>query len=259
SCTIDPGYDDKRFSGIEIERQLGEQQNTDPTITTDNIDDDNNNRYTNQKKSDTSPKEISFIKSISGGIIVDDSVSTINLEDSIVDNLGGHAIYLKENEKREKNPILKLEVMRSNILSDYQDPYVLELKDICCTNSILTNRVNVKINEKQDGTDDNVTGCSSVKHSRYEEGSTFKNTGKDNTAIVDCTTERPIFISTTFGHPAYLHLDHLNSKSILEGAENTLEMGAFNKNFKPVRMRNLNLKLREFLPLGIKSGVINTY
>lgn len=203
--------------------------------------------------------------------MLDDCVSTMTVEDSIVDNLGGSAIYTKENKKREKNPILKLEARRSDILSDYQDPYILQLKDICCTDSILTNKVNVRVKEKEqsqtnddgDYDDGSNNSCTSMKYSRYEEGSTFETIRKENDAIVDfavnCTQDRPIFVSTRFGDPGYLHLHHMSSKSILERAENTLEMGTFNKNYKPLRIRNLNLRLREFLPLGLKSGVIYQY
>jgi len=274
SCTINPGYDDdnKRSLGIRIEQQEkqeeGEQNQeynaatTTTAITTTTVT-NTNNRYATQKSNKASLKEISLIKSISGGTIVDDSVSLISLEDSIIHNLGGPAIFVKQNNKKEKNPILKLEATRSNILSKYADNYILELKDICCSNCILTNRVSVKLNEKQKEEDltenDADTSCTSLRYSRFEQGSTFEDLGKGNNAIVDCTIERPIFISTTFGHPAYLHLDHLSSKSILEGAQNTLEMGAFNKSYKPLRMRNLELRLQEFLPLGIKAGVVYTY
>jgi hypothetical protein len=243
SCTLNPGYDDNN------------KRSTNTNIS-----------YATQHKSNKASLKgiISLIKSISGGIIVDNSVSVISLEDSIVHNLGGPAIFVRENNKKEKNPTLKLEATRSDILSKYADNYVLELKDICCSNCILTNRVSVKLNEKQEGQtdddDDDDTSCTSyLRYSRYEQGSTFENIGKGNSAIVDCTIDRPIFISTAFGHPAYLHLDNLSSKRILEGAENNLEMGAFNKSYRPVRMRNLNLRLQEFLPLGVKSGVIYTY
>ena len=271
SCTIDPGYDDERFLGIRIEEEGHEQAEEDVQAAADVTN--TNNRYMTEKKSNTSLKEISLNKSISGGIVLDDCVSTMTVEDSIVDNLGGSAIHAKENKKREKNPILKLEATRSDILSDYQDPYILQLKDICCTDSILTNKVNVRVKKKKqdqtnddEGNDDGSSsnkGCTSMKYSRYEEGSTFEKIGKDNGATVDfavnCTQDRPIFVSTRFGDPGYLHLHHMSSKSILERAENTLEMGAFNKNYKPLRIRNLNLRLREFLPLGIKSGVIYQY
>jgi hypothetical protein len=263
SCTVNPGYDDnKRSLGIRIEEQEEQEQEQEQKYNADAA-------ITQHKSNKASLKGIiSLIKSISGGIRVDNSVSVISLEDSIVHNLGGPAIVVRENNKKEKKPTLKLEATRSDILSkyadeDYADNYdVLELKDICCNNCILTNRVSVKLNEEQEGQtdDDDDTSCTSyLRYSRYEQGSTFENIGKCNTAIVDCTIDRPIFISTTFGHPAYLHLDNLSSKRILEGAENNLEMGAFNKSYRSVRMRNLNLRLQEFLPLGVKSGVICTY
>ena len=127
SCTIDPGYDSDRFLGIRIEEGGDEEEDerVAPDVT------NTNNRYMTEKKSNTPLKEISLNKSISGGIVLDDCVSTMTVEDSIVDNLGGSAIYTKENKKREKNPILKLEARRSDILSDYQDPYILQLNDIC--------------------------------------------------------------------------------------------------------------------------------
>ena len=273
SCTINPGYNNKRYLGIRIEEEEQQQQEQekeeedDHTAPATNA----NNTYITPKKSDTSLKEISLIKSISGGIEVDHSVSTITVEDSIVDNLGGPgpAIQVNENNKRE-NTNLKLEARRSDILSRYQDPNVLMLRDICCSNSILTNRVKVvMVNQmKQDQSNNNsndTNSCTSLRNSRYEQESNeqesiFENLGKKgNDAIVDCTVETPIFISTNFGHPAYLHLDHLTSKSILEGAENTLEMGVFNRNDKALGMRNLNLRLREFLPLGIRGGVVYIY
>ena len=266
SCTADPGYDGERFLGIRIEyREEVEDKRVAATTNT------NSGYMTEQKESNTSLKEISLNKSISGGIVVDDSVSIITVEDSIVDNLGGSAIDTKVNNKREKNPILKLEARRSDILSDYQDPYILELDDICCTDSILTSKVSVSVKEKkQNQTDDDEydgdgsnNSCTFMRYCRYEPGSRFEKIRKDNGVIVDfavnCTPDRPIFVSTTFGDPGYLHLHHLSSKSILERAENTLEMGAFNKNYKPLRIRNLNLRLREFLPLGIRSGVIYVY
>ncbi len=261
SCTIDPGYDDKRFLGIRIEQEKKkkkqeeeEKEGEDDTALYTN----SNNSYITDK-SNTLLEEISLNKSISGGIVVDESVSVLTLEDSIVDNLGGPAILVNENNESE-NTNLKLEVSRSDILSKYQDPYVLKLRDICCSNSILTNIVKVNINQKkQDRSNNNSCSNTSLQYSRFEQEPIFEGIGKDNGAIVKCTVERPIFISTSFGHPAYLHLDHLTSKSILEGAENTLEMGVFNGNDKPLGMRNLNLKLREFLPIGIRGGVVYTY
>ena len=281
SCTIDPGYDGERYLGLRIE-EMRDQKEEEQTAKKKKVDHattlvtNPNIGYAMENKSNPSLKDISLSKSISGGILIDDYVSTMIVEDSIIDNLSGSAIYTTENKKREKNPFLKLEVRRSNILSDYQDPYILELEDICCIDSILTNKVKVSVKEKSqndingnNNSDDyysnnnNGNSCTSFRCSRYEEGSTFEKVREHNNVIVNfaenCISDRPIFVSTTFGNPAYLHLHHLSSKSILERAENTLEMGAFNKNYKPLRVRNLTLRLREFLPLGIKSGVIYVY
>jgi hypothetical protein len=162
SCTIDPGYDNNRFLGIEIERyeKAMNENNNNNYSPTANV---NDNAYDSQD-ANTSLKEIILVKSISGAIKVDNSVSLIRVEDSIVDNLGGSAISLKENNGREKNPILKLEVMRSNILSRYQDPYILDLRAILCINSILTNKVNVKRNEKQDQNNNNHNNNKIIKY-----------------------------------------------------------------------------------------------
>lgn len=292
SCTLNPGnyynyhhHDDDSNQigsfGIKIlqqeKQEVMEQEQqydgatvvtptttTTTTTTTTNLKNANNG-YTTQQSNSPSLKEVSLIKSISGGIIVDNSVSLIGLEDSIVHNPGGPAISVKDTNKKEEeeDPMLKLEAKRSTILGKYRDDgYILKLEDICCSDCILMDKMDVILNkeEREDRTDNDKASCtSSLRYTTYEEGSKFENIRKGKIAIVECTVDRPIFISTAFGHPAYLHLDRLTSKSILEGAENTLEMGAFNRSYKPLRMRNLNLRLQEFLPLGIKSGVIYLY
>ena len=284
SCTLNPvnyyyhHHDDDsdqiRSLGIKIlQQEKQEAMEQEPqydgatvvttTTTTANLKNANNG-YTTQQSNSLSLKEVSLIKSISGGIIVDNSISLISLEDSIVHNPGGPAISVKDtNKKEEQDPMLNLEAKRSTILGKYrEDDCILKLRDICCSDCILMDKMYVILNEegREDRTDNDKASCtSSLRYTRYEEGSKFENVGKDKIKIVECTVDRPVFISTAFGHPAYLHLDRLTSKSILEGAENTLEMGAFNRSYKPLRMRNLNLRLQEFLPLGIKSGVIYLY
>jgi hypothetical protein len=284
SCTIDPGYDDKRFLGVEIKSSLSSSSSSSPsdtyaptTITTTTearatTATTTSAIRTSAKKESAPSKEISLNRSISGGIVADKSVSKLSVKDSIIDNLAGSAIRVKKSNKGEE-PTLKLEAERSNILGNPQEEPVLELKDICLSDVILTSRVNVIVREKNhDQTEvrnnSNNRGrtssiCRSIRHSRYERGSIFEIIGNNNNDLLGitfrCTSETPIFISTTFGDPAYLHLDHLTSKSILEGAQNTLEMGVFNQNDKPSRMRNLKIRLQEFLPLGVKSGLVYLY
>jgi hypothetical protein len=275
SCTIDPGYDRKRFLGVEIKSSWSSSSSyPSDTYATTKMTATSAMR-TSAKRESAPSKEISLNRSISGGIVADKSVSKLSVKDSIIDNLAGSAVQVKKSNGREE-PTLKLEAERSSILGNPKEEPVLELKDICLSDVILTNRVNVIVREKNH---DQTKGrnnsdnrgrtsriCSSIRHSRYEQGSVFEiigngiNNNNDLTGITfRCTSETPIFISTTFGDPAYLHLDHLTSKSILEGAQNTLEMGVFNQNDKPTRMRNLEIRLQEFLPLGVKSGLVYLY
>jgi hypothetical protein len=282
SCTIDPGYDDKRFLGVEIKSSLSSSSSdtyatTSTTPTRATTATTPSAIRTSAKKESAASKEISLNRSISGGIVVDKSVSKLSVKDSIIDNLVGSAIQVKKGNKGEE-PTLKLEAERSNILGHPQDEPVLELEDICLSDVILTNRVKVIVREKNydqtevtnNSNNRGRTGstCSSIRHSRYEQGSVFELNGNNNKNYKNndlmgitfrCTSEPPIFISTTFGDPAYLDLDHLTSKSILEGAQNTLEMGVFNQNDIPSRMRNLQIRLQEFLPLGVKSGLVYLY
>ena len=141
--------------------------------------------------------------------------------------------------------------MRSDILSKYGDPHVLELRDICCSNVILTSKIKVS--------DGNIE--SFIRYSRYEDGSVFrKKLSKNSENFVDfkfkCTPIRPIFVSNDSQNSNYLHIHSLTSKEILERAENNSEMGVFNKNIQPQIMRNLQIRLREFMPIGIKSHII---
>ena len=212
-------------------------------------------------------------RSICGSIIVDESISRISMKDSIIDNIAGSAIEVKgTSEGGNGEPTLKLEAERSNILSNPRDEPMLELKDICCSDVIFTGRVKVTMSQDDDqsqsgNSNDNkttsATFSSYIRYSRYGQGSVFNIKRRNRNDIEDfsfrCTVERPIFLSTTFGDSTYMHLDHMTSKSILEGAQNTLEMGSFNKSDKPLYMRNLKIRLHEFLPIGVKSGLVFLY
>ncbi len=163
---------------------------TTTTTTTTNLKNANNG-YTTQQSISPSLKEVSLIKSISGGIIVDNSVSLIGLEDSIVHNPGGPAISVKETNKKEEDPMLKLEANRSTILGIYrEDRNILKLRDICCSDCILMDKMDVKLNEegREVRTDNDKASCkSSLSYTRYEKGSKFENVGKEKIAIVECT------------------------------------------------------------------------
>jgi len=257
--SIDPRHEVNENAGIQINSESSSSSDTPDT-------------YATRIREKTSGRgEILLVRSITGGIIVDESVSRLALQDSIIDNSGGPAIHVKRIDKQAESS-LKLEAERSTILgalsqssADSQHQY-LDLQDIHCqdvifTDIIFTDRVNVRIKQQN-----HQRRIDEYNKRRRNTGSSITHctiSGKDDDEISNfafrCTSESPIFVSTTFGHPAYMHLDQSTSKEILEGAQNTLEMGAFNKSDKPLRMRNLKIRLQEFLPLGIKSGMVYLY
>jgi hypothetical protein len=59
-----------------------------------------------------------------------------------------------------------------------------------------------------------------------------------------------LFHSTRFGNPAYCRLRNSIDSGILEGAEDGLEMGAFNLALTPVKLESLKIKVDEYMPFG---------
>ena len=59
-----------------------------------------------------------------------------------------------------------------------------------------------------------------------------------------------LFHSTRFGDPGYCRLRYSLDQGILEGAEDGLEMGAFNLALTPVKLESLIIKIEEYMPFG---------
>ena len=67
---------------------------------------------------------------------------------------------------------------------------------------------------------------------------------------------RPEFTAERFGDPAYAQLSLGCAIEIAAGAEDGAEMGAFNLLKNPQREANLRIRLDEYLPFGLKPGLI---
>ncbi len=65
----------------------------------------------------------------------------------------------------------------------------------------------------------------------------------------------PSFTSTRFGHPAYMQLARTCPISIIQGAEDGNEMGAFYLIQQTYRLTNLQIALNEYLRVGLAAGV----
>lgn len=66
----------------------------------------------------------------------------------------------------------------------------------------------------------------------------------------------PRFTSLNYGHAAYGQLSLSTADEIRRGADDESEMGAFHHLYAPQRDRNLRIRLREYLRVGLEAGLI---
>jgi hypothetical protein len=66
----------------------------------------------------------------------------------------------------------------------------------------------------------------------------------------------PQFTSLNYGQPAYGQLSVATPEAIWRGADDESEMGSFHHLFAPQRDRNLRIRLREYLRVGLEAGLI---
>jgi hypothetical protein len=65
------------------------------------------------------------------------------------------------------------------------------------------------------------------------------------------------FTSRRFGDPGYAQLSETAPESILRGAENRSEIGAFSRLLSPIKLDDLKAKVNEFMPFGLIAQYIN--
>jgi hypothetical protein len=66
----------------------------------------------------------------------------------------------------------------------------------------------------------------------------------------------PLFLSYQYTRPAYLKLAASTPSSIRTGADDEGEMGAFHWVLAPLREADLEIRLQEFTPVGLNTGLI---
>jgi hypothetical protein len=67
---------------------------------------------------------------------------------------------------------------------------------------------------------------------------------------------QPLFSSLRYGHPAYMKLLASTDDTIRRGADDGGEMGAFHFLLAPQRESDLEVRLQEYLPVGLEFGLI---
>ena len=66
----------------------------------------------------------------------------------------------------------------------------------------------------------------------------------------------PIFLSFRYGQPAYLKLIASTPDAIRRGAHDEGEMGAFHFVLAPLREQDLEIRLEEYTPVGLNTGLV---
>jgi hypothetical protein len=69
-------------------------------------------------------------------------------------------------------------------------------------------------------------------------------------------TPQPLFFSLRYGHPAYMKLLVATNDAIRRGADDGGEMGCFHFLLAPQRESDLEIRLQEYLPVGLEFGLI---
>ena len=109
--------------------------------------------------------------------------------------------------------------------------------------------------------DDQQAGC--IRFSRWERGSTLPRRFQcipTEAQARDCPPNRRClpaqFNSLRFGRPDYAQLAAIRQPEILSASEAGAEVGAFASELNQIRLANLQVKLREFMPVSLTSVVI---
>jgi hypothetical protein len=109
--------------------------------------------------------------------------------------------------------------------------------------------------------EDQQAGC--IRFSRYERGSVlprrYECVPSDQQASACPPQARclpPLFNSRRFARPDYAQLAAACPQEILTASEEGAEVGAFASALNTVRLKNLEIKLQEFLPVGLSALVI---
>ncbi len=66
----------------------------------------------------------------------------------------------------------------------------------------------------------------------------------------------PLFTSLRYGQPGYGQLALACGRELTAGGDNDAEMGAFNHLLQPQREAGLRIRLQEYLPVGLETGII---
>jgi len=200
-------------------------------------------------------------RTITGGLRIGAGVDRLIVADSIVDQQDSIAIgelpfVVSPPESLVLSPPLSLPSTptTSNVL---QLERVTVLGRIACdvlqASECLLNDLAV--------VDDQQAGC--IRFSRWERGSVLPRRFQcvpGEAQARDCPPNRRClpaqFNSLRFGRPDYAQLAAIRQPEILSASEAGAEVGAFASELNQIRLANLQVKLREFMPVSLTAVVV---
>jgi hypothetical protein len=181
---------------------------------------------------------------VTGGIWVGQGVGQLTLADSIVDQQGGVAIA-------GAAPLLS--TAARSVQLERVTVFGSILCDVLIASESLLNDIAV-VNDQQ-------SGC--MRFTRFETGSTLPRRYRcvpDETQAAACggalRCVAPLFNSRRFGRPDYAQLAAACPNVILTAGEDQGEVGVFAGTQNTIRLRNLKIKLQEFMPVGLSPVLV---
>ena len=181
---------------------------------------------------------------ITGGIWVGQGVGQLTLADSIVDQQGGVAIA-------GAAPLLS--AAARSVQLERVTVFGSILCDVLIASESLLNDIAI-VNDQQ-------SGC--MRFTRFETGSTLPRRYRcvpDETQAAACggalRCVAPLFNSRRFGRPDYAQLAAACPNVILTAGEDQGEIGVFAGTQNTIRLRNLKIKLQEFMPVGLSPVLV---
>ena len=174
-------------------------------------------------------------RSITGAVRLQPGVGRITFADSIVDGHGGVAIDGETMVQLERTTAL------GRIHCEVLNASESLLDDLAVA-------------------DDRQTGC--IRFTRFELNSIlprrFQCVPNEDQARASKTVRClvPVFNSLRYGRPEYMQLAAGCPQEILTAGPDGAEVGAFAGSLNQIRLGNLLIKLREFMPAGLNAVVI---
>jgi hypothetical protein len=205
--------------------------------------------------SPTPSRLVSLYRSITGPLWLPPDGHTVLISDSIVDapdQKAGRVPAIAADGAGAPGPAL--EIVRSTVLGD------VRTTDLLLASECVFAEGDVRSDRLQDGCVrfsvlDTLTSKTPRRFRCQPDLALMGVDPAHETVVRD--SMRPVFTTTSYGLAAYCQLSDLCAAEIRGGAEDGAEMGAFRLLEQPQREANLGIRLDEYLPFGLESGVIH--